>query len=548
MTRPTIAQAIADRLRSADARQEDGGLIAYAERLAKRREGSRALAMGHLAPLARSYERVELALRSAAANSNATPVFECHHAPVQHGKTTLIQSAILRLLRRNPRAWIAYATYNEDTAVAKMYEVRQLAIGEGISIDPDFDTGKEFRTKEGGGVLCGGIVGGPWTSRGFDLIIVDDPYKTAQDAYSVAWRSAVEAAFWTALWTRRRLWTSIIVNAARWHPNDLTGTLIKKGWKYVCLSAISKEGDALWPDRWPLHELLAIRDGRPANDNAEAIDPIPATVWASLYQGQPNPDGGKKFDPATWPRYDVLPTGTWVEAMGADFAYGGKDRNDHSAYAIGRRYSGDRRIYIVEADDRAEGIELYGCRTAEAQIRRGGGPRLIVPQSAAHIDQDWRPQLAREDVKLAHRIPCRWYTSTTEAGVAALLTGYGARVDARRAAVDKLARVQAGGYQSAASEGRIVVPSNASPGILSFLRAHDEFTGFEGDFDDPVDAGCAMHDLLALPVGGLGGGRAWGGGGGDWEGSGGGGQGGRTSGRGSGYDAGAGETGESEWD
>ena len=38
------------------------------------------------------------------------------------------------------------------------------------------------------------------------------------------------------------------------------------------------------------------------------------------------------------------------------------------------------------------------------------------------------------------------------------------------------------------------------------LRAHDEFTGSEGDFDDPVDAACAMHDLLSVPVATLGGG------------------------------------------
>jgi hypothetical protein len=72
--------------------------------------------------------------------------------------------------------------------------------------------------------------------------------------------------------------------------------------------------------------------------------------------------------------------------------------------------------------------------------------------------------------------------------------------------VDKLARCQAGGYQSAAAEGRILVPARASGGVLSMLRAHDEFTGAEGDFDDPVDAGCAMHDLLAVPVATLGGG------------------------------------------
>lgn len=490
--------------RVAVAPADDGGLIRFAERVARRREGARALPMHHLAPLARAYERAEEAT-FARDPERVAPVFEVHHAAVQHGKTSLIQAAILRALKRNPRAWIAYAAYNESTAVAKMYEVRQLADAEGIRIDRNFDTSTEFRTEEGGGVMCGGVVGGPWTSRGFDLIVVDDPYKTAQDAYSSAWRLSVENAFWTAIWTRRRPWTSILVNAARWHPNDLSGVLVKRGWIYRRLPAINDAGEALWPERWPLRELLAIRDGRPANDVTPAIDPVPAMVWASLYQGLPRPEGSKVFDPATWPRYDVLPSGPWVEAMGSDFAYGAQDRHDHSALVVGRRYEADRRrIYVVEADDRPERIDLYGCRVAEVQVRRAGGPQLALPRSADRIDPEWRPQLARPDVANARRIACRWYTSTTEAGTAALLAGYGARVEAVRAAVNKLARVQAGGYESAAAEGRILVPARASGGVLSMLRAHDEFTGSEGDFDDPVDAGCAMHDLLSVPVATLG--------------------------------------------
>lgn len=499
---------------------EDEGLLAFAERIARRREGSRALSMRHLQPLADGYERAERAYVRAMAGLATEPVFEAHHGPVQHGKTTLIQAFVLWILKRHPRAWIAYPAYNADTSIAKMYEVRQLAPGEGIRIDPGFDTGAEWRTIQGGGVMCGGIVGGPWTSRGFDFIVPDDPYKTAQDAYSSAWRMAVDNAFWTAIWTRRRPWTSIINNAARWHPNDLSGMLIKRRWPYVCLPALDTRDclacaklpgphtcRALWPARWSREELLAIRDGRPATATTPAIDPVPATVWASLYQGQPTPDGGAIFDPDAWPRYDVLPSGPYTEAMGLDLAYGARDRHDHSAHAVGRRYESDRRrIYLVEADDRAETVELYGCRAAEVQIRRAGGPALVLPRSAATLEAEWRPQIQRPDVAGARRIACRWYTSTTEAGTAALLAGYGARVEAVRAAVDKLARVQAGGYQSAASEGRLVVPSRPSPGVLSFLRAHRDFTGSEGDFDDPVDAGCAMHDLLAVPVSTLGGG------------------------------------------
>ncbi len=526
MPRPTIASFLSASLRAQGTTADDGGLIKYAERITRRIEGSRALPMGHLQSLADAYERAELAIR-ARDPLVQHPVFECHHAPVQHGKTTLIQRAILRILRRNPRAWIAYCAYNQDTAVAKMYEVRQLCEAEGIRIDKDFDTGVEFRTVEGGGVMCGGLVGGPWTSRGFDLIIIDDPYKTAQDAYSSAWRRSVENAFWTALWTRRKPWTSIIVNAARWHPNDLTGALRKKGWRYVRLPALNDNGceacaeirrkaaitaehqcKALWSDRWTREELLAIRDGRPANDNSESLDPVPIAVWASLYQGDPNPDGDRKFDPVHLRFYDKLPEGPHVEVMGVDVAYGAKDRHDGSAYVVWRRYLAEPRVlYLVECWIGHEPVELFACRVAEVQLRRGGVSDLVKPKRADDIEKAWRSQLER--CKSSRRIRAMWYGSTVEAGTVALMAGYGARVEYERAGVDKWARAQAGGYASAWAEGRLRWPSLGGVMVDALRVQHEDFTAAEGDDDDGVDGAVAGYDIAGIPPPAvLGGGRA----------------------------------------
>lgn len=500
MPRLTLSQLVASSIRAADSGQDDGGLIPYAERVARRIEGERALPMRHLAPLASSYERAEEAVM-ARDPARVSPIFEVHHAPVQHGKTTLIQRAILRTIRRNPRAWIAYAAYNADTAVAKMYEVRKLCEGEGVRIDRNFDTGVEWRTEQGGGVMAGGIVGGPWTSRGFDLIIIDDPYKTAQDAYSLAWRAAVENAFWTALWTRRRPWTSIIVNAARWHPADISGVLVKKGWRYVRLPAISADGAALWPERWPVTELLAIRDGRPAREGVEAIDPVPAAVWASLYQGDPRPEGSRIFDPAALSFYSDLPTGPYVEVMGVDVAYGARDRHDRSALVVWRRYMAEPRVlYMVECWIGHEPVELFACRCAEVQIRRGGcETRLTLPRRAEDIESVWRPQLLRDDVKAARRIRARWYGSTTESGTAGLMAGYGARIEYERAAVDKLARAQAGGYVSCWGEGRVRWPARGGEMVDALRAQHEDFTGADGDADDGVDAAVAGHDIAGIP-------------------------------------------------
>lgn len=511
--RSPLAQALASQLHARDLAQEDGGLVRYAERLAKKRERA-AVPMAHLSPVADVFERAHHA-----ALGQGPPVFAVVHAPVRHGKTTLVQAAMLRLLRADPSALIAYASYASDIAEEKSWNVRELAPFEGVQISDTFDKREEWRTSKGGGVKAAGITG-PWTGRGFRWIVIDDPYRDGEQAESAAHRHKIVSRFDDSLWTRREPGeTSIIVIAARWHPHDLSGELVRRGWEYVCLPAIDDDGAPLWPERWPLPELLRTRDGDPTT----GMLGVSARVWWALYQGNPRPEQGRVFDPSHLATYDALPGGAFVEVGGLDLAYGAKARHDRSALVFFRRYTAEPRcLYLVEAQSRQEGIELSACRVAEAQIRRGGslgpGKGLALPSSAAEIEARWRPQLARPEVRSARRVAVRWATSTTEAGTAALLQGYGAMVEAVRAAVDKKARAEAGGYTAAWAEGRIRVPIGGGEAFDRWRIEHEDFTGFDGGADDYVDASVAAHDAHRIPVAGLGGGagrllgeRAWGG-------------------------------------
>ena len=494
MAKPTLAGFIAGSLRAQDVSAEDGGLIAYANRLARTREKERALPMNHLAPLAIRYEAVERAMRR-----EGPPVFECHHAPVQHGKSSLIQAFIVRTLRRNPRAKIGYASFSAYRAEKKMGEVRDLVQAEGIRIAPGWDRQDEWRTAEGGMVAAGGVVGGPWTGQGFDILIIDDPYKDESEAYSRAQREKVSTAFEKSIWTRRAPWTSIVINHARWHPHDLIGEQTSKGWRYVRLPPILDTGAPLWPERWPLEELLATRDGRPATAESEELHPVAKSTWNALWLGLPQAEGSHIFDPAALTTYTSLPAGAHVEVMGVDVAYGARDRHDRSAFVVWRRYTADPRVlWLVEAWVGHEPVELFACRVAEVQLRRGGlAERLTLPRRAEDIESVWRPQIA--GLGGARRIPARWYTSTTESGTARLMAGYGARVDAVRAAVDKLARAQAGGYVSCWGEGRVRWPARGGEHVDRLRGQHEDFTGSDGDEDDGVDAAVAGHDIAGIP-------------------------------------------------
>ena len=501
MKRSPLAADLASRLHRRDIAEDDGGLIAYAERLSKRTETS-PVPMRHLAPVAALLER-------AAAGECVRAVIA---APVRHGKTTLVKASILYLLRRNPRLRINFASYASDLAEAKMYEVRQLAPSQGIRMAPDFDTDAEWRTIEGGAVKAGGLIGGPWNGQGANIGFVDDPYKNAEQADSFAFREKTSTAFWSAFMTRLEPGASCFVIAARWGAHDLSGTLEGKGWESVNLPALSLDGSEtpLWPERWSRDELVRVRASQPGR------------LWAALYQGSPLPEGGRIFDPSHLAMYDALPSGPYIDALGLDLAYGARRQHDRSALVVFRRYTArPRELYLVECHSGHAPIELYSARVAEVQLRRAGlVQKLTPPREADRVVSEWLPQIAAVG-PYAPRIAARWYTSTTEAGTASLMAGYGAHVDAVRAAVDKLARAQAGGYAAAWSEGRIAIPRARliEGGHLErFVRAHQDFTGQDGCEDDEVDAAVAAHDLLALPALGLGESHAVGAGGDDWQG------------------------------
>lgn len=483
MTRSSLAQLALSQL-TADVPEE--GLIAYAERLARRTE-VQPLPMAHLAPVAALFER---AMRG-------EPVRAVIDAPVRHGKTTLVKAAILQTLRRNPRARINFGSYAADLAEAKMYEVRSLARGEGLHIARDFDTDAEWRTEEGGAVKSGGLIGGPWNGQGATMGVIDDPYKNSEQAESAAFRARTEHAFFSAFMTRLEPNASCFLIAARAHPNDLSDTLIRQGWEHVHLPAIDSHGQALWPERWPIEALLQVKATQ-----------LPR-VWAAFYQGQPVADDGRIFDPSRLGFYTHLPDLPWKEAGGTDLAYGQRERNDRTSHAFFRVYLRDlRTLYLVEPWVGHEPVELYACRLAEVQIRRGGGPRLILPRSLAEIETHWVPQLSREGVRTVQRPRTRWGTSSTEQGTANLMRGYGARVEPERAGVDLLARVQSSGYQAAWSGGRILYPAEGGKHVDAFRIEHEDFTGSPSDHDDTVAAGNSGYELLHVAPRALGGGSS----------------------------------------
>ena len=149
----------------------------------------------------------------------------------------------------------------------------------------------EWGAKQGGRYYAVGV-GGGLTGRGADLAIIDDPVKNREDANSETIRRKTWEWYLSTLYTRLSPHGAIILVMTRWHPEDLAGMLLdseERGegdtWDKVVFPAINAEGEALWPERWPLERLLQIK----------AVDAT-RYEWEALYQQHPVILGGNLFN------------------------------------------------------------------------------------------------------------------------------------------------------------------------------------------------------------------------------------------------------------
>lgn len=141
-------------------------------------------------------------------------------------------------------------------------------------------------------------VGGAFTGRGGDWILIDDPIKNRKDASSQLFRDELYKFYSSTLRTRLEGVGSIILTMTRWHNDDLAGRLLKLAkdnpdadqWTVVMLPAIKENedesydtrelGDPLWPSKFSLESLASSKASSTAED------------WASLYRQTPNIEGG----------------------------------------------------------------------------------------------------------------------------------------------------------------------------------------------------------------------------------------------------------------
>ena len=172
-----------------------------------------------------------------------------------------------------------------------------------VQLAADSTAAGRWGTNHGGEYTAVGV-GGSVTGRRGDLIVVDDPVRSREDADSERVREKTWDWWVNDLMTRLKPGGRIVVIMTRWHEDDLAGRLLEREpqrWKVIKLPMIAGDedplgrepGERLWKE-WFTDEMVQQAQSDPRS-------------WISLYQQEPRPAEGAEFKRAWVCRYNNQP-------------------------------------------------------------------------------------------------------------------------------------------------------------------------------------------------------------------------------------------------
>jgi predicted phage terminase large subunit-like protein len=226
--------------------------------------------------------------------------------PPRHSKSMTVSHYFPAwCLGKNPDWQIIASTYSQDLSNGFGRKVRDYIrdprhrrVFPESRILPEASAKDHFVTTSEGVYVAVGR-GGTVTGRGAHLFVVDDPVKDKVEATSETLRKSLHEWFQTVAYTRLQPGGRIVICQTLWNEDDLAGWLMREhmddGWEVLSMAAIAEqdeevdgalwreEGEALWPEFWPLHELERRRAMLSTED------------WLCLYQQKCISDAGNVF-------------------------------------------------------------------------------------------------------------------------------------------------------------------------------------------------------------------------------------------------------------
>lgn len=224
----------------------------------------------------------------------------------------------------------------------------------GVGLAADSQAAGRWETSGGGEYFAAGV-GGAIAGRRADLVVIDDPVRSREDADSELVRDKTWDWYKSDLYTRLKPGGRIVLIQTRWHEDDLAGRLLADmaaggdKWDVISLPAIAEDndplgrapGEPLWPE-WEDMENLARK--------RRAVGP---RDWSALYQQRPAPEDGDFFK-SDWLRpYTKAPPKEQLRIYGA---------SDYAVTSDG----GDWTVHVVVGVDPEDRIYLLDLWRAQA--------------------------------------------------------------------------------------------------------------------------------------------------------------------------------------
>lgn len=297
-------------------------------------------------------------------------------------------------LGQRPRDCVIAASHTLELAEKWGRRVRNLIAEHslilGVSLADDSQAAGRWETDTGGEYFAAGI-GGAITGRRADLVVIDDPVRSREDADSEVIREKVWDWYKSDLYTRLKPGGRIVLIQTRWHEDDLAGRLLEEManggdvWEVISLPAIAEADDplgrSLGQPLWPEWEGLGELDRK-----RRAVGP---RDWSALYQQRPAPEEGDYFKSEWLKPYERAPARDTLRVYGgSDYAVTA-DGGDYTVHVVvgldpdGRMYlldlwraqaSSDR--WIEAFCDLVREWKPVGWAEEQGQIKAGVGPFL----------------------------------------------------------------------------------------------------------------------------------------------------------------------------
>lgn len=218
-------------------------------------------------------------------------------------------------LANHPEAPIIAASHTAELSERWGRRVRNLIAEQAETLNlrlrADSQAAGRWQLETGGEYLAAGV-GQAILGFRADLIVIDDPTRSREDAMSETIRKATWEWYRSDLRTRLRPGGRVVLITTRWHEADLAGMLLDEMdrggeiWDTLILPAIAEENDPLgrkagaflWDDdSYGYADLLRRELATQSPQN-----------WASLYQQRPAPETGDYFKAEWLKPYEKRPS------------------------------------------------------------------------------------------------------------------------------------------------------------------------------------------------------------------------------------------------